>query len=248
MNQREIGQRGIISRKWYKTEEGAKTDKEVDALVLEHFRQGLTHAKSAELITEKIGYREMRLEGVSYGAWTISSKRISDRLKRLRNGSHATIAMPLITASEEPHLENQWDSWSDTLREELQIMDYTDVEKVACEILKAAFGCENVEHTGKSGDGGIDGIGYIRKGESVVKVAMQCKRVKDSVRAEQIHSFLARLDEVQAPLGYFFSTSGFTPGAREAANYRVELIDGERMVSQAKKYGIVQPTGFQWKL
>lgn len=84
-----------------------------------------------------------------------------------------------------------------------------------------------IEVKGKSGDGGIDGIGVLRVHLLSFQVFFQCKRYKDSVGAGAIRDFrgamVARTDK-----GLFITTGRFTPDAKREATRdgapRIELI------------------------
>jgi restriction system protein len=106
-----------------------------------------------------------------------------------------------------------------------------------CRHIMAVTGIENAVVTGKSGDGGIDGQGYMAFGQaSLVKVMIswQCKRFKDSkVGSTDVRNFRGSMDG-KAIFGMIFTTSHFTDEAIKEAqrtgSIRVELVDVEKLV------------------
>jgi len=103
-----------------------------------------------------------------------------------------------------------------------------------CQRLLHASGFENVEVTGKSHDGGIDGIGVLRLNPLVgVKVVFQCKRYKGTVSRAQVGEFRNAILG-RAEKGIMFTTGTFSKDARDEAtriaDIPIELIDGEKLV------------------
>ncbi len=84
---------------------------------------------------------------------------------------------------------------------------------------------------GKSGDGGIDGIGVLRVNLLSFQVFFQCKRYKDSVSAGAIRDFRGAMVGL-TDKGLFITTGRFTPDAKREATRdgapQIELIDGEQ--------------------
>jgi len=95
-------------------------------------------------------------------------------------------------------------------------------------------GFEKVQITGKSGDGGLDGIGILQMNAFVsFKVLFQCKRYAGSVSLSQVRDFrgamMGRADE-----GIILTTGTFTADARKEAVRDgvppIELVDGEKIL------------------
>ena len=102
------------------------------------------------------------------------------------------------------------------------------------------------EHTGKSGDEGIDGV--IRQDPlGLDLVYLQAKRYAPgvSVGRPEVQAFVGALHGAQASRGVFITTSSFTSGAKEYAEHvaaRVILVDGNQLASLMIRFGIgVQP-------
>jgi len=103
-----------------------------------------------------------------------------------------------------------------------------------CQRLLRESGFEQVTVTGRSGDGGIDGIGVLRINAFVTfKVLFQCKRYSGTVSAGQVRDFRGAM-QGRADKGIFLTTGIFSADAhKEAARDGappIELVDGEHLI------------------
>jgi len=78
--------------------------------------------------------------------------------------------------------------WSDLLLQRVQTIDPAAFERLSQRLLRES-GFIRVEVSGKSGDGGIDGVGVLRVNLISFQVLFQCKRWKGSVGSEVIRNF-----------------------------------------------------------
>ena len=105
-------------------------------------------------------------------------------------------------------------------------------ERFAQRLLREA-GFNQVEVTGRSGDGGIDGYGTLHVNPLVsFKVLFQCKRYTNSVAPSQVRDFRGAMAG-RADKGIIITTGEFTAEARREASRvvpPVELIDGDKLV------------------
>lgn len=98
---------------------------------------------------------------------------------------------------------------------------------------------EDVEQTGRSGDGGIDGVINLDK-LGLQKVYVQAKRWKGNVGAPEVQSFYGALASNNATMGVLITTSGFTAQARETAGRlrdRLVLVDGAQLAQLMIDHG-----------
>lgn len=113
-------------------------------------------------------------------------------------------------------------------------------ERLAQRLLREA-GFVKVEVRGKTGDGGIDGVGVLRVNLVSFQVYFQCKRWKGSVGASDIRDFRGAL-QGRADKGLFITTGSFTSQASEEATrdgaIAIDLIDGPRLCELLKLYGL----------
>ena len=103
-----------------------------------------------------------------------------------------------------------------------------------CQRLLQASGFENVIVTGRTGDGGIDGLARYPLGLVSFSVAFQCKRWRSAVGAKDIRDFRGAILG-KAEKGLFLATSRYTPSATNEARRNgtvpIDLIDGQRLCS-----------------
>lgn len=80
--------------------------------------------------------------------------------------------------------DEETDDWREELLSALLRMDPAAFEHLAKRLLRAA-GFINTNVTGRSGDGGIDGVGVYRLSLVSFPVFFQCKRYKGSVTPDK---------------------------------------------------------------
>jgi restriction system protein len=100
-------------------------------------------------------------------------------------------------------------------------------------------GFTQVEVTGRTGDGGIDGRGIARvHGFLSFHVMFQCKRYQGSVAASQIRDFRGAM-QGRADKGLFITTGTFTRDAMKEATRDgappIDLIDGDQLSEKLKE-------------
>ena len=116
------------------------------------------------------------------------------------------------------------EQWQDTLLATLRDMSPDGFERL-CRRLLLESGFTKVEVTGRSGDGGIDGVGVLRIELISFQIVFQCKRYTGSVGAGAIREFRGSLMG-RADKGLFLTTGRFTHDAqREAVRDGAAAID-----------------------
>jgi len=108
-----------------------------------------------------------------------------------------------------------------------------------CQRLLRESGFEKVEITGRSGDGGLDGIGVLLVNPFVsFKVLFQCKRYKGSVNPSQVRDFRGTM-QGRADKGIILTTGTFTSEAKKEASRDgvppIELVDGDKLMDMFEK-------------
>jgi restriction system protein len=132
-------------------------------------------------------------------------------------------------------------SWHQQLHKTLLSLDPFAFERLAQRLLRES-GFIQVQVTGKSGDGGIDGVGIARiNGFLSFHVLFQCKRYQGSVTAGQIRDFRGAM-QGRTDKGLFITTGTFTRDAIKEATRDgappIDLIDGEQLVQRLKELGL----------
>jgi restriction system protein len=100
-------------------------------------------------------------------------------------------------------------------------------------------GFQEVTVTGRSGDGGIDGLGILQVNPLVsFKVLFQCKRYAGPVTPSQVRDFRGAM-QGRADKGIIVTTGGFTSEAKKEAVRDgvppIELVDGEKLVAMLEQ-------------
>jgi restriction system protein len=130
-------------------------------------------------------------------------------------------------------------TWEDEVLSILKAMPADAFERL-CQRLLRESGFVQVEVTGRSGDGGIDGKGIIKLGSILsFHVVFQCKRYKETVSSPVIRDFRGAMMG-RADKGLIITTGTFTRDARIEALRDgappLDLVDGNDLVQMLKTY------------
>ena len=127
--------------------------------------------------------------------------------------------------------------WKSSLLSVVGAMPPNKFEQLSQRLLREA-GFTKVEVRGKSGDGGIDGVGVLRVNLISFQIYFQCKRWKGSVGSKEIRDFRGAL-QGRADKGLFITTGHFTSQASEEATrdgaIAIDLIDGDHLCDLLKE-------------
>ena len=182
------------------------------------------------------------LENSSRGIWAISNdkndikevipKDVVDFVYSLQKNKKQKITEETI----EDEIENK--SWKEELIELLLKIQPDAFERFIQRVLRES-GFSQVEVTGKTGDGGIDGKGIFKiAGLISFNVLFQCKRWQNSVTASDIRDFRGAL-QGRADKGLFATTGSFTRDAIKEASRDgatpIDLLDGESLANKIKE-------------
>lgn len=119
--------------------------------------------------------------------------------------------------------------WRDQLLSTIKAIDPAAFERL-CQRLLRESGFVKVEVTGKSGDGGIDGVGVLRMNLISFQVLFQCKRYAGAVSSPTVRDFRGAM-QGRADKGLIITTGSFTTDARREATRdgapAIDLVDGE---------------------
>ena len=132
-------------------------------------------------------------------------------------------------------------TWQEQLHQTLLGLSTASFERLAQRLLRES-GFTYVEITGRSGDGGIDGIGIARiAGFLSFQVLIQCKRYQGSISPSQIRDFRGAM-QGRTDKGLYITTGTFTREAVKEATRDgappIDLIDGKQLVERLKELEI----------
>ncbi len=184
------------------------------------------------------------LENSSRGVWALTQQgRQVDLVDPLE--VKRFVRSQVVKAKEEeteiPGEEEAELTWREELSETLLKMDPSAFERLAQRLLRES-GFIQVEVTGRSGDGGIDGKGIMRlAGLLSFHVIFQCKRYQGSVPVGHVRDFRGAMVG-RADKGLLITTGNFTKDAvREATRDgapAIDLIDGDLLLNKLKELGL----------
>lgn len=166
-----------------------------------------------------------------------------ERAKRKRLQSKLTsgtqdkdLPDPIEAARSDATGSDQLD-WKAQLLSVLGDMHPGAFERLSQRLLRES-GFTKVEVRGKTGDGGIDGVGVLRMNLVSFQVYFQCKRWKGSVGPKEIRDFRGAM-QGRADKGIFVTTGHYTTAASDEATrdgaMAIDLIDGDRLCDLLKE-------------
>lgn len=190
------------------------------------------------------------IENSSRGVWTLTAlakekksvtpqdvvKAVKENFdKQPKKNSKKTAAVDFV---EDNTLEDQ--NWREELHKLLvNEMSPDAFERLTQRLLRES-GFVQVEVTGRTGDGGIDGKGIARiHGFMSFHVIFQCKKYQGSVSAGDIRDFRGAMVG-RADKGLFITTGSFSPSAIKEATRDgappIDLVDGDQLADKLKEY------------
>lgn len=170
--------------------------------------------------------------------------RVKSKNKKIdSNDINSTDVSDSIEKSEEDIKQSTEDHWKSRLLTALMQLSPAKFELFCRRLVKKMdVDIDETIGTKLTGDGGIDGYGYITTDDfRTSRVAIQAKRwsPEASISSPEIDKFRGAMDKFRAEYGIFITTSTFTRDAVKAsrAGTRViTLIDGDKLLELVAKY------------
>jgi restriction system protein len=153
--------------------------------------------------------------------------------ERKQSHSAPEISTEEAVAANQPPPE---ETWKDRLLSVLRSMSPDAFERLAQRLLREA-GFIKVEVTGRSGDGGIDGLGVLRVNLLSFQVLFQCKRYQGTVGAGAVRDFRGAMVG-RSDKGLIITTGTFSGDAKREPTRdgapAIDLIDGDQLCDLLK--------------
>jgi restriction system protein len=207
-------------------------------------RGGMTEVEYRLMWTRTYLKRYGVIENSTRGVWSLTAKGstigrvdekavvrvVREQLKKDKQKSSGT--------EEEP---NEKIEWQEELLDRILKMSPPAFERLVQRLLRES-GFIQVEVSGQSGDGGVDGHGILRLGGLLsFHVIFQAKRWKGAVGASQVRDFRGAMVG-RADKGLLITTGAFTKEAiREATRDgapAIDLVDGDQLVEKLKQLSL----------
>lgn len=188
------------------------------------------------------------IDGSQKGIWRLTEKgwRTTLDLASARElGKHEAIAAKVKVSKAEKFEDAAESEPEDVPRQRLidvlRGLPPKGFERI-CQRLLRELGFSEVDVTGRTNDGGIDGIGVLVVNELVsFRVLFQCKRYAGTVGAPDVRNFRGAMSG-RTEKGIFLTTGTFSAEARKEAIRDgvppIELVDEERLVSLMERHGL----------
>lgn len=225
-----------------------------ETLQISHNENGLQSEVDYRLAWSRTYLKKLGLiNNSSRGVWALSDSDIdikqisSDEIVKTARDQHRE-SKPKEDAVTTTHADNELDDkltittdWKEKLLQTILSITPDAFERLVQRLLRES-GFTQVEVTGKSGDGGIDGKGIVKiSGFLSFHVIFQCKRYKGTITPSQIRDFRGAM-QGRADKGLFITTGTFTRDAIKEATRDgappIDLIDGELLCDKLKDFGL----------
>lgn len=187
------------------------------------------------------------IENSARGVWTLTKSEIdiktinSDEIVRYVRGlrpNQNVIEQSNGKVNEQTFEEVEENlEWKEKLLTTILLISPSAFERLVQRLLRES-GFVEVDVTGGSGDGGIDGKGIVRlNGFLSFHIIFQCKRYKGSISSSQIRDFRGTM-QGRADKGLFITTGSFTREATRDGAPPIDLIDGELLCEKLKEFSL----------
>jgi restriction system protein len=184
------------------------------------------------------------IENSARGVWslTVTGREVKTiDIEKIVNHYREDSKKNILVDNGESGISNEEDNWKNQLHATLLTLSSDAFERLAQRLLRES-GFIQVQVTGKSGDGGIDGKGIVQiNGFLNFHVMFQCKRYKGSVSSSQVRDFRGAMSG-RSDKGLIITTGAFTRDAYLEANRDgvppIDLIDGEMLIDKLKELSL----------
>ncbi|MEI8355972.1 MAG: restriction endonuclease [Deltaproteobacteria bacterium] len=246
-----LGGSGSIDEMYDKVIEIEQISEEISSILHSPDKSNITEVAYrlawARTYLKKYGF----LENSSRGVWALTKlakekKQVSpqDVVKTVREADKLATKFNKKAKNEQIELEDidtpETQGWREELYQVLTKEVSADAFERLTQRLLRESGFVQVEVTGRTGDGGIDGKGIAKiHGFMSFHVIFQCKKYQGSVSAADIRDFRGAMVG-RADKGLFITTGTFTPFAVKEATRDgappIDLVDGEQLAEKLKEF------------
>ena len=242
-------------------------DRVIEIMRIPESEQGVTLKDGTPRVRNQVQWARFYLAKAGYldsskrGVWSLTEKGTSinpktiDVLGTFQEVQKAFRDEKKIKTKIEPTLNEIEDDEIESLDHRTKLINLiksmppSGFERLSQRLLRES-GFQQVAVTGRSGDGGIDGVGVLQVNPFVsFNVLFQCKRYQGAVSPSQVRDFRGAMAG-RADKGIIITTGTFTLEAKKEARRDgvppLELVDGEALVQlfEQLELGLVPRTTY----
>lgn len=247
-----LGDSGSTDEIYEKVLEQANIDEEIASILHNPEKSNQTEIAYrlawARTYLKKYGF----LENSNRGVWTLTrlskeQRKVNPKLvikQVIENDKSEALPTEKKPKNESIELNDSDPPEAQDWREEIYLLLTKEISADAFERLTQRLlresGFVQVEVTGRTGDGGIDGKGIAKiHGFMSFHVIFQCKKYQKSVSASEMRDFRGAMVG-RADKGLFITTGTFSPAAVKEATRDgappIDLVDGIQFAEKLKEY------------
>jgi restriction system protein len=184
------------------------------------------------------------IENSVRGVWSLTEK--GSKIEKVEEKDVVRVVREQMKKNKRESSENNDEpstkvEWQEELLDVILKMSPSAFERLIQRLLRES-GFVQVEVTGQSGDGGVDGHGIMRLGGLLsFHVIFQAKRWKGAVGSGQVRDFRGAMVG-RADKGLLITTGAFTKDALKEATRdgapAIDLVDGDQLVEKLKQLSL----------
>ena len=239
-----LGGSGTIEEINDKTAEIAKIPSEQLEILHNPEKGGMTEIEYRLMWTRTYLKQYGVVENSTRGVWSLTEK--GSGIERVDEKDVVRVVREHMKKDKQESSNNDDEpnnkvEWQEELLDVILEMSPSAFERLIQRLLRES-GFVQVEVTGQSGDGGVDGHGILRLGGLLsFHVIFQAKRWKGAVGSSQVRDFRGAMVG-RADKGLLITTGAFTKDAIKEATRdgapAIDLVDGDQLVEKLKQLSL----------
>lgn len=239
-----LGGSGTIEEINDKVAEIAKIPSEQLEILHNPEKGGMTEIEYRLMWTRTYLKRYEIIDNSSRGVWSLTEK--GSKIDKVDEKDVVRFVREHMKKTKQNSSENEDEpngkiEWQEELLDVILKMSPSGFERLVQRLLRES-GFVQVEVTGQSGDGGVDGHGILRlNGLLSFHVIFQAKRWKGAVGSSQVRDFRGAMVG-RADKGLLITTGAFTKDAIKEATRdgapAIDLVDGDQLVEKLKQLSL----------
>lgn len=239
-----LGGSGTIEEINNKVAEVAKIPSDQLEILHNPEKGGMTEIEYRLMWTRTYLKRYEIIDNSSRGVWSLTEK--GSKIDKVDEKDVVRFVREYMKKNKQDSSESEDEpngkiEWQEELLDVILKMSPSGFERLIQRLLRES-GFVQVEVTGQSGDGGVDGHGILRlNGLLSFQIIFQAKRWKGAVGSSQVRDFRGAMVG-RADKGLLITTGAFTKDAIKEATRdgapAIDLVDGDQLVEKLKQLSL----------